>query len=144
MSKISFSAIKTRKNFYYKLLVLAKDYEDLIAKLKSWYGKEQNNFLWTNIDFEPLKDVSFLDEEYINTINNYFLNNNIDWNKLNDNNAMSYCQLPNYVFDSKDYWWDEPYNFNKKATKESTESKIAYELKWEEYIFEKTLSKSAK
>ncbi|RXJ94833.1 hypothetical protein CRV00_05740 [Malaciobacter molluscorum] len=142
MSKISFSAIKTRKNFYYKLLVLAKDYEDLIVKLKSWYDKEQNNFLWTNIDFEPLKDVAFLDQEYINTINNYFLNNNIDWNKLNDNNAMSYCQLPNYVFDSKDYWWDKPYNFNKKITKESSENKISYELKWEEYIFEKTLSKS--
>ncbi len=138
---ISFSAITTRKHFKYKLLVLARDYKDLIAKLKSWNENQETELLWSSIDFTPLSNKYNINKNYIDAINNYFMNDSINWKELYGNNKIPHCKLPIYTFDRKSYWWDALYDFIKKASNKQIQNEnISYKLKWEEYFLDESQS----
>lgn len=141
IANISFSTITTRKHFEYKILVLVKDYKDLIFKLKSWYENKKTQLLYSSINFTPLSNKPHINKNYTNAINNYFINNSINWKKLYDDEKVFYCKLPLYTFENKSYWWDETYNFIEKNINKLVENKnLSYKLQWEKYTLDKSVS----
>ncbi len=139
IANIAFSAITARKHFEYKLLVLAKNYKDLSSKLKSWYEDKETQLLYSSINFIPISNKNHINKNYINSINNYFINGSISWKEIYGNEKVFYCKLPLYTFENKSYWWDETYNFIEKNTIVENE-KVSYKLQWEKYTLDKSVS----
>lgn len=105
LDDICFTANTAREHYPHRLVILARDREELAGKLKKLLAHEVVAEAWTGVATEQKKDENIFKDNLAELGQRYVSGVNIDWLRLYQGNTCKKIPVPVYPFQRKRYWF---------------------------------------